>query len=141
MPPLSADVTYTNAYRDYIGGKYDLAMQEFNDYLKYFSNTALAPNVQYYIGDVYYKKQDYANAVQAFDAVLEHFGENNKTPDAQYMKGMSLLGLGKNDAAAREFRDAYMHYPDTQIAAQAKARLKELGLNVTPTSSRTRRTH
>src|SRR4029077_2784207 len=33
-PPLSADVTYTNASRDYLGGKYDLAMQEFNDYLK-----------------------------------------------------------------------------------------------------------
>src|SRR5579864_1811 len=31
VPPLSADVTYTNASRDYLGGKYDLAMQEFND--------------------------------------------------------------------------------------------------------------
>src|SRR5579864_3708876 len=28
VPPLSADVTYTNASRDYLGGKYDLAMQE-----------------------------------------------------------------------------------------------------------------
>src|SRR5216683_2400045 len=36
VPPLSADVTYTNASRDYLGGKYDLAMQEFNDYLKYY---------------------------------------------------------------------------------------------------------
>ena len=108
VPPLSADATYTNAYRDYIGGKYDLAMQEFSDYLKYFSNTALAPNVQYYIGDIYYKKQDYTNALQNFDAVLEHYTENNKTADAQYMKGMSLLGLGKNDSAAREFRDVYI---------------------------------
>jgi len=139
VPPLSADVTYTNAYRDYLGGKNDLAMQEFSDYLKYFSNTALAPNVQYYIGDIFYRKQDYADAVQAFDAVLEHYSENNKTGDAQYMKGMSLLGLGKNDAAAREFREVYMHYPDTEIGAKAKARLKELGLNVSSTPARRKR--
>jgi tol-pal system protein YbgF len=138
VPPLSADVTYTNAVRDYQGGKSDLALQEFSDYLKYFSNTALAPNAQYYVGDIYYRKQDYADAVQNFDAVLEHYGDNNKTGDAQYMKGMSLLGLGKNDSAAREFRDVYMKYPDTEIAAKAKARLKELGLSVT--TSRTRRT-
>src|ERR1017187_1725469 len=49
-PPagMQAGVTYTNAYRDYKGGKYDLAMQEFTDYLKYFGKTELAPNVQFY---------------------------------------------------------------------------------------------
>jgi tol-pal system protein YbgF len=139
-PGLQAETTYTNAYRDYLGGKYDLAMQEFSDYLKYFSNTQFAPNAQYYIGDIYYKKADYNNALQAFDAVLEHYSDNNKTQDAHYMKAMSLLGVGKNDAAAREFRDVISRYPDTEIAAKAKARLKDLGLSVAPvTSSRSRR--
>jgi len=61
---MQAAPTYTNAYRDYKGGKYDLAMQEFNDYLKYFGNTEFAPNVQFYIGDIYYRKQDYENALR-----------------------------------------------------------------------------
>ncbi len=139
VPPLSADVTYTNAYRDYSGGKYDLAMQEFSDYLKYYGKTELAPNSQFYIGEIYYHKQDYTDALQAYDAVLEHYPENNKTSDAHYMKGMSLLGLGKNDAAAREFRDVYTEYPDKEIGAKAKARLKDMGLNVAPVSTRTRR--
>jgi len=139
-PGLQAETTYTNAYRDYLGGKYDLAMQEFSDYLKYFSNTQFAPNAQYYIGDIYYKKADYNNALQAFDAVLEHYSDNNKTPDAHYMKAMSLLGVGKNDAAAREFRDVITRYSDTEIAAKAKARLKDLGLSAAPvSSSRSRR--
>jgi tol-pal system protein YbgF len=139
VPPLSADVTYTNAYRDYSGGKYDLALQEFNDYLKYFGKTELAPNAQFYVAEIYYHKQDYANALQAYDSVLEEYPENNKTADAHYMKGMSLLGLGKNDAAAREFRDVYRQYRDQEIAAKAKARLKDMGLNVTPTASKSRR--
>jgi tol-pal system protein YbgF len=138
-PGMEASTAYTNAYRDYLGGKYDLAMPEFHDYLKYFSNTQFASNVQFYIGDIYFKKQDYTNALQAFDNVLERFPDGNKTADAHYMKGMALMQLGRNDSAAREFRDVYTSYPDTDLAAKAKARLKELGLNVGTTNTRAKR--
>jgi tol-pal system protein YbgF len=136
-PPagMSAEVLYTNAVRDQTTGKYDLAMQEFTDYLKYYSNTQFASNAQYYIGDLYYKRQDYTNALQAFDNVLERFPDGNKTADAHYMKGVVLMALGRNDSAAREFRDVYTSYPDTDLAAKAKARLKDLGLNVGAASS------
>jgi tol-pal system protein YbgF len=141
-PPagVSAETLYTNGYRDYVGGKYDIGMQEFTDYLRYFPTTAFASNAQYYIGDIYYRRQDYANAQQAFDAVLERYADGNKTPDALYMKGQSLIGLGKNDAAAAEFRDVIRRFPDSDIAAKAKARLKEMGLSVGATSSK-RRAH
>ncbi len=140
-PPagMQAGATYTNAYRDYMGKKYDLALQEFSDYQKYFGKTELAPNAQFYIGDIYYRKGDFDNALQAFDAVLEQYSENSKTPDAHYMKGLSLLKMGKRDAAAREFREVYAKYPDLEVAAQAKEQLKLLGLPVGATSKRTRR--
>jgi tol-pal system protein YbgF len=136
-PPagMSAEVLYTNAVRDQTTGKYDLAMQEFNDYLKYFSNTQFASNAQFYIGDLYYKRQDYPNALQAFDNVLERFPDGNKTADAHYMKGVVLMALGRNDSAAREFRDVYTSYPDSDLAAKAKARLKDLGLSVGASST------
>jgi tol-pal system protein YbgF len=133
-PPrgMQAESTYTNAYRDYVGGNYDLAMQGFADYLKYFGTTQFAPNAQYYIGDIYFRRKDYDNAVQAFDAVLEHYQDNSKTADAHLMKGRSLLALGKRDAAAREFREVTSRYPSSDASPKAKAMLKELGL---PTSS------
>jgi len=139
-PPagMSAGETYTNAFRDYRGQKYDLALQEFSDYVKYFSKLELAPNAQYYIGDIYYRKGDYENAVQAFDAVLEQYSGNSKTPDAHYLKGMSLLKMNKRDSAAREFRDVYTKYPDSEIAASAKEQLKLLGLPVSAASKRKR---
>ena len=130
-PPagMQAEATYTNAYRDYVGGNYDLAMTEFTDYLKYFSTTQFAPNAQYYIGDIFYKRKEYDNAIIAFDAVLEHFSDNNKTPDAHLMKGRSLLALGKRDAASREFKEITARYPDSDASAKAKSLLKELGLS------------
>jgi tol-pal system protein YbgF len=127
---MQAGPSYTNAYRDYIGQKYDLAMQEFTDYLKYFPKTDFAPNVQYYIGDIYYRKGDYDNSLQAFDAVLEQWSENSKTPDAHFMKGMSLRKMEKRDAAAKEFRDVIAKYPDSEIAARSREQLKQLGLPV-----------
>ncbi len=139
-PPagMQAETTYTNAFRDYQAGKSDIAIQEFTDYLKYFGNTNFAPDAQYYLADIYYRNKDYNNAMQNFDAVLEKYSENRRTPDAHYFKGMCLMGLGRNDAAAREFRDVYSRYVDLDpdIAAKAKARLREMGLTVGATSKR-----
>jgi len=138
-PGVQAGQLYTSAFSDYRTAKYDLAMQEFSDYLRYFPKTDFAPNAQFYIGDIYYRKQDYENALQAFDAVLEQYSDNSKTPDAQYLKGMTLLKMGKRDSAAKEFRDVYAKYPGTEIAAEAKAQLKQLGLSVGTAASKKRR--
>ncbi len=140
-PPqgVQAGALYTSAYSDHMAGKYDIALQEFSDYLKYFSSTDLAPNAQYYIADIYYRKADYNNALMAFDAVLEKFSDNPKTPDARYMKAMCLVKLGRNDSAAREFRDIYTRYSNDHpdIAAKAKAQLHDMGLTVgTPAKRR-----
>jgi TolA-binding protein len=142
-PPagVTAEATYTNAFRDYTGGKYDLAFQEFSDYLKYFKDLQFAPNAQFYLGQIYYHKQDYENAIQAFDAVLEHYSDNSKTAEAHYWKAVSLMALSKNDSAAREFRDVYTRYveSDPDLAAKAKARLKDMGLTVGPVVAKRRK--
>jgi TolA-binding protein len=135
---LQAGTLYTNARGDLLAGKYDIAFQEFSDYLKYFSNTDFAPSAQFYIADIYYRKADYNNALTAFDAVLEKFSDNAKTADAHYMKGMCLVKLGRNDSAAREFRDVYTRYAESNpdIAAKAKAQLRDMGLTVGASAKR-----
>ncbi len=139
-PPagLSAETLYSNAYRDYLGGNYDIALQEFSDFVKYFNETQFAPNSQFYIGNIYYKKQDYPNALQAFDAVLEHYTDNPKTAGAHFWKGKTLLAMGKRDAAAKEFREIVSKYPTSDVAPQAKTELRNLGLS-TGAKSRSRR--
>jgi tol-pal system protein YbgF len=139
-PPagLSSETLYSNAYRDYLGGNYDLALQEFSDFVKYFNETQFAPNSQFYIGNIYYKKQDYPNALNAFDAVLEHYTDNPKTAGAHFWKGKTLLAMGKRDAAAKEFREIVSKYPTSDVAPQAKTELRNLGLS-TGAKSRSRR--
>src|SRR4249920_912108 len=56
------DVLYNNALRDYQAGKNDLAAQEFGDYVKFYPNTDLAGNSNFYLADIQYKQGNYAAA-------------------------------------------------------------------------------
>src|SRR6478672_376103 len=50
------DILYNNALRDYNAGKNELAVQEFEDYVKYYPSTDLAGNAYYYLADMEYRQ-------------------------------------------------------------------------------------
>jgi TolA-binding protein len=64
-PTMSASDLYANAQRDRQGGKLDLALQEFGDYIRWYGNTELAPNAQYYIASIHASQSDYDSAIRA----------------------------------------------------------------------------
>jgi TolA-binding protein len=139
-PPqgLSAEDLYANAMRDKNSGNYDMAMAEFNDYLKFYGDTASAPNAQYYLGEIAFNRKDYEGALSAFNLVLERFPEdrNNKILDATYMKGRTLMQLGENAKAADEFRSVIRSAPQSDLAEKSKAQLKTLRLPVNPAGAK-----
>lgn len=129
-PAMSSTQLYTSADRDRTTGKFDLALQEYQQFLKWYGNTDLAPNAQYYIGYIHYSQRDYENAANDFDAVLEKYPDNPKTPDAMYYKGMSLVRVpGRKTAAADEFTNLIKEYPGSDQAKLACNQLKDLGKN------------
>jgi tol-pal system protein YbgF len=125
-PP--ADVLYNNALRDYNSGKYDLSSQEFGDYLKYYSNTDLAGNAQYYVADIEYRQGNFEAAVKDYDKVLEQYPGGSKAAAAQLKKGYALLELGQRDAGVRELNSLIARYPRSIEASQARDRLHRLGV-------------
>jgi tol-pal system protein YbgF len=124
-PP--ADVLYNNALRDYNSGNFQLASQEFGDYLKYYPNTDLAGNAQFYLGDVAYRQGNFEDAVKSYDTVIERYPDGNKAAAAQLKKGYALLELGQRQAGVRELNALITRYPRSIEATQAKDRLKKLG--------------
>ena len=121
------DVLYNNALRDYNAAKYDLALQEFADYLKFYPNTDLAGNAQFYIADLAYRQGNYEQAVQEYDKVLEQYPSGNKAPAAQLKKGFALLELGRRNDGVRELNALVKRYPRSLEADQARKRLASLG--------------
>lgn len=128
-PP--ADVLYNNALRDYNAARYDLAQAQFQDYLKYYPNTDLAGNAQFYIADIEYRAGNFDAAVKDYDRVLEQFPGGNKAAAAQLKKGYALLELGRKDAGVRELNALIQRYPRSLEATQARERLRKLGASTT----------
>lgn len=127
VPPNPKDL-YENALRDLQGGKNDLAMAEFMDYLKYFPETDLAGNAQFYIGEVNYRKGDYDKSIDAYNAVLDNYPKSNKAATAHWKKAQALMELKQRDAAVRELRTLIRRFPNSDEAKLARDRLKALGL-------------
>lgn len=126
-PTVPAEQLYENARRDTMGGKSDLALQQFADYLRYYPNTENAPNAQYWIGQIYYDKGDYEAALKNFDLLIDHYPGARKVADALYMKGQSLSKLNRRADAARAFRELYGQYPKHELAAKGCTELKRMG--------------
>src|ERR1700687_2002850 len=129
------DVLYNNALRDYNGAKNDLAIQEFNDYIKFYPNTDLSGNAYFYLAEIEYKAGDYQKAVAHYDLVLQNFPSGNKAAAAQLKKGLELIELGKQEEGARELKHVIQRYPRTTEATQARDKLQKLGPRPKPAES------
>jgi tol-pal system protein YbgF len=134
-PPPPADTLYSNALRDITSGKYELARGEFQDYLRYYGDTDLASNAQFYIGEIAYSQKKYEEAVQEYDKVINNYPKSFKLTPAHLKRGMALIELGQKNAGVKELRDIVRKYPGTQEERMARAKLKDLGVSVSASAS------
>jgi tol-pal system protein YbgF len=134
-PAPSADTLYSNGLRDITSGKYDLARSEFQDYLKYYGDTDLASNAQFYLGEIAYSQKNYNQAVQEYDKVLNNYPKSFKLAPARLKKGMALIELGQKTPGVKELREVVKRYPGTEEERRARARLKDMGVAVTATAA------
>jgi len=127
----SADTLYSNGLRDITSGKYDLARSEFQDYLKYYGDTDLASNAQFYLGEIAYSQRQYSQAVSEYEKVLTNYPKSFKLAPARLKKGMALIEMGQKTPGVKELREVVKRYPGTEEERRARAKLKELGVAAT----------
>jgi TolA-binding protein len=128
-PPLQE--TFQAGVRDYNAAKYEVAAGEFQDVLHYYPMDDLAGTAQFYLGEIAYRQQNYADAIKSYNAVLEGFSGNSKAPAAQLRKGLALLQMNKKDAGIHELRLLIQRHPQTPEAAQARTKLNGMGVRAT----------
>ena len=114
---------YSQSYADYARGNYDVAIQGFTEYLRNYPNTDFSDNAQYWIGESYYGKKAYADAIAAWDALARDYPSSDKLPDARVKKGMALEKLGRRREALREYRLVIDRYPNSPAARIAREHL------------------
>jgi tol-pal system protein YbgF len=121
-PPPAREL-YSQAYADYTRGNYDLAMQGYREYLRYYPDTELSDNAQYWIGESLYAKKQYAEALDAWDELIRAYPSSDKLPDGRYKRAMALERLGRRREALSEYRVVAERYPNSDAGRKAKERL------------------
>lgn len=116
---------YQSALRTFDKRTYDKALDMFNDLLQKFKGGEYSDKAQYWVGECYYAKGDYANAIAAFNKVFE-YKKTSKADDAQLKLGLCYLRMGKNDIAADEFKRLINRYPSSEYVARAEKYLAEI---------------
>lgn len=129
-PMVSGEKLFDDANRDYLAGNADLALQGFTEYLKNFRDAQRAPDAQFFIAEIYSRKEDFEGAVKNYDAVIASYPDSSRVPNAHYMKGVALVKTGRRADAAKEFKIVSEKYPSNELAKKAKDYLKILGVPV-----------
>jgi tol-pal system protein YbgF len=132
LPTVSSDTLYQNALRDFSTGKYDLARQEFSDYLKNFPTNELASNAQFYLGEIAYAQGNYQDALAQYEIVMSNYPKSFKLAAAMLKKGFAELELGMKSSGIRDLRELVRRFPGSDESRRAQAKLRESGVSTAP---------
>lgn len=100
----------------------------FQDFLRTYPDSALAPNAWYWLAESYYLSRNFGLALQSFEVIGERFNSSSKAPDALLKSGYCLIEL-KNTAKGRAVLEQVIaRYPNHPVAEMARSRLRGLSL-------------
>lgn len=109
---------YSSAYADCTSGRYDEAIEQFQQIVKYPSFHGLKDNAQYWLAECYYAQKDYARALVEFQKVRELFPRANKLFDAELKIAYTYYNLRDLEAAKRKILQLSTEWPDKQYQSR-----------------------
>ena len=104
-----------------ITATYDTAEQAFRSFLEQNVDHPLAANAQYWLGETYYVRKNYAEAAAAFIEGYTRYPEGPKSADNLLKLGMSLAALENKDDACASFDEFDTRFPDVDPRLRRQA--------------------
>jgi tol-pal system protein YbgF len=123
----AAKKEYDDAWRLVERKDYRAAIPRLREFLKKHTNSGLADNAQYWLGECYYGLKEYDQAILEFDAVRRKYPKGDKVPAALLKQGFAFAELGDKVDARLILQELVDRFPQSEEAGRAKQRLKTLG--------------
>src|SRR5262249_39493379 len=107
----NSDQLYHEAFKKLQDGDYPGAERGFKSFLQSNPRHVLAGNAQYWLGETYYARRDYQNAMTAFAEGYKVYKTSPKGPDNLLKLGITLAALGRKTDACEMFAKYNQDYP------------------------------
>jgi tol-pal system protein YbgF len=124
---VTAERLYERAKQEYDAKNYEVAAVLFKQFLRDHSESPLAGNSQYWLGETFYSQRQYEASIVAFDEVIQKYGDNAKVPASILKQGYAFAALDDSRNARFFLEQVQRKFPDSAEARQAEAKLKTLG--------------
>jgi tol-pal system protein YbgF len=124
-PTSVTPAAYDQALIAFRGKKYDTALQSFQSLLDGGIREDLADNCTYWIGETYFAKRKYSDALKSFEAVMK-YKASDKKGDAQYMLGQTYERQGNKAKAKEAYERVVKDYPMNSNVKRAKEKWAKL---------------
>ena len=108
---INPKIKYENAIKLLWSNKLDEALKELI-ILKEIKPVGLMPNIQYWLGEVFYAKKDFNQAAIEFGEGLKNYPDSIKGPDNMLKLGLSFSNLSKINEACNVLIELELKYPD-----------------------------
>ena len=108
-------------------GAYDRAIQKFREFMRANSDSPLAANALYWVGESYYMLGDYYQAILQYNDVRQKYPKSDRAPAAVLKIGYAFLQMGNKSEARLAFQKVVNDYPASPEATEAKEKLHTLG--------------
>lgn len=122
----SAQELYDRGYTLYHQGRFLDAESTFQQYLQQHTDTDLADNAQYWIGESRYARKDFQGALSAFVETVDRYPQGNKVPAALLKAGQCLEELGDLDTARETYQQLIERFPNSASTVTAQEHLAAL---------------
>ena len=106
--------------------KHKEAFAAYDQFLKNYPHSALAPDALYGLGYSQFALKNYKSAIATQQKLLDAHPESAKAPEAMMNMANSQLQLGQVAAAKQTLRDLVKKFPDSEVTPTAQKRLKAL---------------
>ena len=113
-PPASGaqgEQLYHDAFKLLQDGDYAAAEKAFKTFVQRNPQHPLAGNAQYWLGETYYARRDYQNAMVSFAEGYKVYKTSPKGPDNLLKLGITLGALNKKQEACAVFARFAQDYP------------------------------
>ena len=107
-------------------GNYQGAIVAFQNFIKQYPKSNLAPRAQYWIGDSYFNLRDFKLAIASQQTLIKTYPESPTVPDAMLNVASSQIEMGESIAGKKSLEEVVSKFPISDAADKAKRRLSAM---------------